>query len=115
MLGYLFDFLVFLTASIWVLKLTLGGLLTPNQAAIFLVGIVVLVALSRIFKIGKGKLIFRVGIPIASLIVFVYAYGQGDIRQVTGILVYLLTLIILLFAIYLMIVGPFRSIRRKKK
>lgn len=112
MIGWFFDFLIFLAASIWILKLALEGLLTPNQAVIFLIGIVVLVALSRILKIGAGKLIFRIGVPIASLIIFAFTLGQGDVKQVTGILGSILTLVIVLFGIYIMIIVPFR---KKKK
>lgn len=109
MIGWFFDILVLLTVVIWLLKLALAGYLTAEQTALFLVGFVALLAISRSLRIGIGRLIFRVGMPIASLLVFAITYGQGQMDQVVSILASLLTLVIVLFGIYVMISGPFKK------
>lgn len=101
--------LVLLSAIIWLLKFAVGGYLTTEQTAIFLFGFVVLLALSRALKIGMGRLIFRVGIPIASLLAFAVTYGQGQMDQILSILGSVLTLLVMLFGIYVMIARPFKK------
>lgn len=109
MTGWFFDMLVLLTAVVWLLKLALAGYLTVEQTAIFLFGFVVLLSVSRAFKIGIGRLIFRVGIPIASLLAFAVTYGQGQMNQIMSILGSVLTLLVVLFGLYIMIIGPFKK------
>ena len=109
MVGCLFDFFIILSATIWLLKLALKGELSAEQTAIFLFGIVVLIGISRALRVGLGRLLFRVGIPVASLIVFAATCGHGNIREITAILGSVFALTMILFGIYLTIAGPFRK------
>jgi hypothetical protein len=111
MIGWFFDMLVLLSAAVWLLKLAVEGYITAEQTAIFLFGFVVLLAVSRALKIGMGRLIFRIGIPIASLWAFAVTYGQGQMGQSLSILGSVLTLLVVLFGLYIMISGPFRKSR----
>jgi hypothetical protein len=109
MIGWFFDILILLTVLIWLLKFALAGYLTAEQTALFLLGFIVLLAVSRALKIGSGRLIFRVGIPIAALLAFAVTYGEGQMDQVMSILGSVFTLLLVLFGIYIMLVGPFRK------
>ena len=108
MRGWLFDMLLLLTAVIWLVKLTVEGLLTTDQSTFFLVSILVLVAISRIMKVGVARLIFRLGIPVCSLLIFASTYSNGHMDQMLDIMGAVFTLLVVLFGIYIMIVGPFR-------
>lgn len=109
MLGWFFDILVLLSVVIWLLKFALAGYLTAEQTALFLVGFAALLAISRASKIGIARLIFRVGLPIASLLTFAVLYGHGQREQAISIIGSVLALLVALFGIYIMISGPFRK------
>lgn len=109
MIGLFFDIFTILTITIWLLGFTLSGYLSSEQTALFLFGFVVLLAVSRALKVGLGRLIFRVGLPIASLLAFAVTYGQGQMDQVMRILAFVFTILLMLLGFYAMIVGPFRK------
>jgi hypothetical protein len=109
MRNWFFDFLLLISVVVWMLRLALQGYLTVEQTAIFLVVFVILVALARGLRIRLARLILRVGLPVAALFTFAIFYGQGQRDQMTVILGYVLTLVIVLLGIYVMISGPFKK------
>ena len=105
----LWDFLLIISIAVWVLGLALYGYLSTQHAALVLFLLVLFIAM---IKIGGslGRLIrklFRILLPIATLVVFVTVQGQGNWNQIRAIFALLLPLFIALFGIYIMFHGLF--------
>lgn len=102
--------LLIVSIGIWILHLSAQGYLPPQYSALFLVGLVFFIAM---IKVGGsiGRLIrwlFRVSLPIASLLTFVIIYGRGNLKEMSVILTSLLPLFIMFFGLYIMFSGLFR-------
>jgi len=103
----LWGLLWIISLTVWVLPLADRGLISPSHAAVALVGLVLFVALMGVGG-GIGHLIrvmFRVGIPVASLLTFAIVHGY-DLKGVASILLQLSPVLIALVGIYLMVAGP---------
>jgi len=97
------DSLVILTVLVWILKLAPGGYLSAERAAIFLVLLVFFTAAIRIRgSIGRLiRLIFRIGLPIASLASLCVTYTSGS-EEAVRVFFGVLTVFIMLIGFYLM-------------
>ena len=100
-------FLWIISLTVWLLPLAERGLISPSHTAIALIGLVLFVAL---MGVGRGighiiRLMFRVGIPIASLLTFAIVHGY-DQKGIASVLLQLSPLLIALVGIYLMVAGP---------
>jgi len=104
------DFLLIISIGIWILGLTAQGYLPPQYTALFLVGLVFFIAMIKVGgSIGRRiRWLFRISLPIASLLVFGIVYGRGNLEQISGILMNLLVLFVMLFGFYVMFSGLFR-------
>lgn len=97
----------------WLISLGLDGRMSPKGAALCLIGLVFLVALARSQSIGAARLVFRFGVPIASLAASIVAYGNGDLHSIGEVAGAIGGLIFTLFGFYLV----FRAVlghRRQK-
>jgi hypothetical protein len=109
MIGCFFDALILLTITIWLLQLTIEGYLTIEQTALLLSGMVIVIAISRALGIRLRRLLLRIGLPVAALLVFAIKYGEGHRRETIFIFGEILVLLLVLIGIYITIVGPFRK------
>ena len=108
MIGWVFDSFVILTLLLLLVNYTAKGYLSIEQTAMFIVGFVILVALSRALKIRLTRLILRIGIPTMALLLFVFTYTGGRFHRAGEILSLILVLLIMLMGIYIMIIGSFK-------
>ena len=66
--GYFFDFLFIVTLAIWIVGLSVAGRLSQGGAAFALFALVLLVGAARAAKIGIVRLVFRIAVPVASVV-----------------------------------------------
>jgi hypothetical protein len=85
--------------------------MTADQAAGALVILVVLVGISRAARMRLPRLVFRIALPILAVWALLFRYGGLDPRANAQILSSLATIMVLLFAVYVMIFMPFRRRR----
>lgn len=86
-----------------------GGYISEKHAAFALIALVFFVAMIRIGG-SLGQLIrflFRVALPIASLLTLVIVFGKGNWNEMGGALSSLLVLLAMLFGFYVMFGGLF--------
>jgi len=103
------DFLLIISIGIWILGLTAQGYLPPQYTALFLVGLVFFIAMIKVGgNIGRLiRFLFRVSLPIASLLTFVVVFGKGNMSEMGGILINLFGLLVVLLGFYVMFSGLF--------
>lgn len=88
--------------------LTAHGLMSTDQAAVALVILAILLAIGRGMGTGLAGTVFRVGLPILSIIALGLCYGDGTREGAANIIAAVCTLGFVVFGIYLMVSGPFR-------
>lgn len=116
MFGYLWDFIVVLSALAWLVALYLQGLISLHFVAFALVAIVVLRAVGRGLGGNIGRLIrlwLGIGIPGASFLTFVIILTGGELKDIVKVLSGFGGLLIALGGLYLMIFGAFSSKRQR--
>jgi hypothetical protein len=101
--GWFFDGLVILSVMLWLVRLGVRGYLTPQTAASALVALVIFIAIARVMNRGPIRLALRVGVPIASLWIFVVIHTDGSQDQIMAAVTPLLALLIALLGVYVMI------------
>ena len=106
-MGILFDLLLIVTLAAWVVGLGIGGQLSVEIAAVVLLVLVVLIALARSQRMDSVHLVFRIGVPLASLAALIVMYAEGDMGSTIAIFTLFLTLVVVLFGFYLMFRGAF--------
>lgn len=111
----LWDFLLIISIGVWILGLSAQGYLPPQYSALFLISLVFFIAM---IKVGGslGRLIrwiFKISLPIVSLLIFVTVYGQGNLTQMRDVLMALLGLFIVLLGFYVMVSGLFIKNRKR--
>jgi hypothetical protein len=109
-MAILFDMLVIVSVTLWVLDMALQKQASEAIAAILLVAVVAIVAMARAVHSRVFRLVCRIGFVAVSVILFALRYGY-DMRSLQAIAVPLVTLFILLLGIYLMVSGFFRTRR----
>jgi len=95
------DFVLIIGLVAWLLGQALAGKISPEVTAVCLIALVFLVALARSQQSRVAFLVFRVGLPIASMCVAIIAYGNGDFNSVSGIAASIGALVLALFGFYL--------------
>lgn len=107
-MGAFFDFLTIITILVWLIGLAAHGLISPETTALCLVVLVVLVAIGRAAHMGLVRTVFRIGLPVVSVLALAMYYGGGDRQSAIGIVASVCTIGLMLFGLYLMVSGPFR-------
>lgn len=102
------NFFIILSLVALLVGLAAHGLMSPDTTTGFLVALVILLAIGRAMGTGLAGTVFRVGIPVLSIIGLALRYGDGSRESVISIVAGLCTLGLMLFGIYIMISGPFR-------
>lgn len=102
-------FFVILSLVALLVGLAARGLMSPETTAEFLVGLVILLAIGRAMGTGLAGAVFRVGLPILSIIGLALYYGGGSRQAAVNNVATLCTLAITLYAIYIIVSGPFRG------
>ena len=106
MIGWFFDMLVLLSVTVTVLKFALNGTITAEQAGLILVAAALIVAVARIAKISICRLLYRIVLPVGSLVIFARSFGEGNMYPV---IMMVLLLLMMLFGVYIMIAGAFKK------
>lgn len=107
-MGCFWDLLVIISVALLVLKPTVEGLLTPTAAAGFLVALVILRALGRVFGKGIGRAVrfaFSIGVPLVGLALYAVSLGHGNIKDSLTILGSVGALIFSLMGLYIIFRG----------
>ena len=102
-------FFVILSLVALLVGLAAHGLMSPEMAAECLIGLVILLAIGRGMGSGLAGTVLRVGIPVLSILALALYYGGGSKQGAVNIVAQLCTIGLVLFGIYLMVSGPFRS------
>jgi len=113
---FLWDFIILLSILVWLIGLASQGVIPLKMVALALIGFVFFRALGRAQGGMLSRLIrmlFKIGIPLTSLLVFAVLHGKGDVRDVAGILGVLGALFIILVGFYVTFYGFFSSSKRK--
>jgi hypothetical protein len=107
---------VILTAVVWIMALVARGYISLNFAAFALVIVVICLALSRSLGGNVGRLVrllFRIGLPLASLLTLSVMLGGGNWGDMMGILSGLAVLCVALVGLYIMLSGLFSTFRSR--
>jgi hypothetical protein len=110
-IGTFFDMLTMVSLVALIIGLAAGGTMSADQAAGALVILAVLVAISRAARMSVPRLVFRIALPILAVWALLFKYGGLDPRANAQILSSLGTIVVLLFAVYVMVYMPFRRHR----
>jgi len=113
---YSWDMFVILTAVVWIMALVFQGYVSLHFAAFALLIIVICLALGRSLGGNVGRLVrflFRIGIPLASLLTLSIILGGGNWRDIMGILSGLAVLCIALAGLYIIFSGFFSIFRSR--
>ncbi len=108
MIGAFFDFLTIVGVLSWLLGLAAHGFISPQTTALCLVVLVILIAIGRAAQMGLVRTVFRIGLPVLSVLALATYYGGGDQRALVSVIAGICTLGIMLFGLYIMVLGPFR-------
>jgi hypothetical protein len=113
-LRFLWDFIVILTVITWIVALFVQGYIPPSLV------ILVLLLTPTILALGRGfggsvsrtvRLLFRIGLPIASLATLIVILSGGGFKELGGIMGNIFALFLVLASFYFMFYGLFS--RRK--
>lgn len=107
---------VILTAVVWIVALVARGYISLNFAAFALLIVVICLALGRSLGGNVGRLVrllFRIGLPLASLLTLSVMLGGGDWGDMMGILSGLAVLCVALVGLYIMLSGLFSVFRSR--
>ena len=111
-------FVTILSLVLFVVGAGSQGAFSSSTAALALVALVIFAALA--YPRGKLResfigLTLKIAVPVAGVAAFVVWQGHGDARASSQILGGILLIAIILFGIYVMVVRPFRSGRRRRR
>jgi len=107
---------VILTAVLWIVALVAQGYISINFAAFALLMIVICLALGRSLGGNVGRLVrllFRIGLPLASLLTLSVMLGGGNWGDMMGIFSRLAVLCIALAGLYIIFSGFFSIFRSR--
>jgi len=110
-MGTFFDILTIVSVMAFVLSMAARGFIGPEMAAVALVVLVVLIAMARAAGMSLTRLVFRIALPLLSVWGLIVQYGGSDPRAAVALVGQLLTLVIMLFGLYIMFSFPFRKRR----
>jgi hypothetical protein len=114
---YFWDFLVMLSAIVWIVTLVSQGYISLSFGAFALVAILFFTALARGMGGNIGRLVrflSRVGLPLSSCLTFLVIIGGGDFRNTVGVLSALGVLLVALIGLYIVFLGFFSGFRSRK-
>ena len=111
----MYQVLVIVSIAVWIFGAAGKGALSPTTAGLLLVALVALAAFGKAQGWGLIGTIFRVGMPIGSLLTFAIWQGQGNYQAIVEIVFGLLMLAIVLYGIYRIIGSVFRKPGRPRK
>ena len=113
---YTWDMFVILTAVVWIVALVAGGHISINFAGFALLIVVICLVLGRSLGGNVGRLVrllFRIGLPLASLLTLSVILGGGDWGDMMGIVSGLAVLCVALAGLYIMLSGLFSVFRSR--
>ena len=111
---YTWDMFVILTAALWIVALVAQGYISTNFAVFALVAVVIFLAFGRSLGGNVGRLVrllFRIGLPLASLLTFSIMLGGGDWGDMMGVLTSVAVLCVVLVGLYIVVSGLLSAFR----
>ena len=111
--GFTADAFVILSTIVWIVGLGFGGYLSTPLAALALAAVVAFLAAGRGSGGGVGRLVrllFGIGIPVASFVTWMTILTGGDLRDMVPVFMLLLVLGLSLAGFYIM----FHALWRKR-
>ena len=116
--GHLADMVkvaMFVSLVLLIVKSGMEGAFTAQTAGLILVALVVLAAIGSSQGWGLIKTVFRVAVPIASGLTFAIWNGSGDSHATAEILFGIGLVVVVMYAIYIIVVGGFRKRGKRRK
>lgn len=107
-MAFVLDTVLLLSLLLWVLRAGQAEALSPTHTAFILVTLTALVATARAWGMSLARLVFRIGVPLASLAMFLVWNTDGSQEQMIGLLFALLPVLIAMVGLYVMIRGSLR-------
>lgn len=101
----LLDFFLIVVMLVWLAELYLDGAISIEHAAMSVVGLTMLLALSRVSRWLRHFL--EIAFALSVLLVFLIWHQGGDLASIGAILPPLLGVLLVLFGLYLIIVKVF--------
>lgn len=109
------QFLVMVSIAVWIFGAVAKGALSSTTGVLLAVALVALAAFGKAQGWGLIGTIFRIALPIGSLLIFAIWQGQGNYQAIVEIVFGFLMLALVLYGIYTMIFGVFRKRGRPRK
>lgn len=112
---FLWDFIVMITVIAWVVALFVQGYIPSSIAALVLLLTPIILALGRGFGGSVGRTVrflFRIGIPLASLATLLIILSGGSLKELGGIVGYVLALFLVVVGFYFIFYGLFSRGKR---
>ena len=116
MVKFFWDAIVIVGAVGWILGLAVGGYLSVPLVAMTLVATVFFVVAGRGLggRVGRlVRLLFGIGIPVASFVTWMTILTGGDLQDMVRVFLILLPLGLLLIGLYVMFCGLGSAVGRK--
>lgn len=113
-LGPLWDLVTVAAIMIWVIPLVAQGVIPAWLAVMAIAVLVGAVAAGRRWgrpARDRVRWLLKVGLPVASIAVFIAVYGDGGLEQMGGVLEALAVLFFVLAGLWVMVGAPFRRRR----
>lgn len=104
-MNYVLDFFLLVSICAWIIRLRVTGLISNEMAVGALVASVIVVGIARRMKMTVAGVLWRIGLPVVSMIGIAMSYGGGNTQQTVQIAAALAALVIALFGIYIMVRG----------
>ena len=111
----MYQVLVIVAIAVWIFGAADKGALSTTTGGLLLIALVALAAFGKAQGWGLIGTVFRIGMPIASLLTFAIWKGQGNSQAIAEIVFGLLMLAVVLYGIYRIIGGVFRRPGRPRK
>lgn len=108
----LLDFFLIVGMLVWLAELHVAGALTAEHAALSVVALTVLLALSRVSQ--RVRHFLEIAFVLAVLLVFLIWHQGGDLASIGALLPPLFGVLLGLFGLYLIIGKVFARSRRHK-
>ncbi len=114
MFARLFDGLTMLSVLVLLLGLAARGLISPQVFVGLLVAATFLVVMARATNTGLIRLLFRLALPIVSLLVFVRTVSGGEQQLAVAWLSVVMVLMMVVIGFSIMFAGLFPSRSRRR-
>ena len=111
----MFQVVMFVSLVLLIVKSGMEGAFSAQTAGLILVALVLLAAFGNSQGWGLIGTVFRIAVPIASVLTFAIWNGNGNSHATAEILIGIGLVVIVMYAIYIIVFGGFRKRRKRRK